>query len=104
MSAAFGLIALLIALLGVLATLGNAAYLAMLSTAAGRRGAPGMAALDYVRSQRALAGGLVVVALLGLLCTSGGPVADVIGLILGGGSAVAGYRALNATRRRFRGG
>jgi hypothetical protein len=103
MGALFGVVASLIALLGVLVTLGNAGYLAMLSSAASKRGVSGESALDYVRSQRALAGGLAVVALVGLLCTAGGPIADVFGLVLAGGAGVAGYRALSGTRHRFRG-
>ena len=103
MGAVLGFVAFLVALLGVLVTLGNAGYLAMLSSAANKRGITGEAVLDYVRSQRATAGVLAVVALIGLLCTSGGPVLDVLGLVLGGGSGLAGYRALDGTRRRFRG-
>ena len=103
MGAVFGFVAFLVALLGLLVTLGNAGYLAMLSSAANKRGITGEAVLDYVRSQRVTAGVLAGVALIGLLCTSGGPALDVLGLVLGGGSGVAGYRALDGTRRRFRG-
>lgn len=95
----------MIALVGLLATLGNAGYLAMLSSAASKRGLSGEATMDYVKGQRALAGGLAVVALVGLLIVIGsGPVGDVFGLILAGGSGLAGYRALNSTRQRFRNG
>jgi hypothetical protein len=105
MGAVLGVVAFVIALVGLLATLGNAGYLAMLSSAASKRGLSGEATMDYVKGQRALAGGLAVVALVGLLIVIGsGPVGDVFGLILGGGSGLAGYRALNSTRQRFRNG
>ena len=103
MGVVFGFVAFLVALLGLLVTLGNAGYLAMLSSAANKRGISGEAVLDYVRGQRATAAVLAGVALVGLLCTSGGPVLDVLGLVLGGGSGLVGYRSLEGTRRRFRG-
>lgn len=103
MGALFGLVAFLVALVGLLTTLGNAAYLAMLSSAATKRGISGESTLDHVRGQRAKAGLLAVLALIGLLCTSGGVGLDVVGLVLGAGSGLAGYRALDGTRRRFRG-
>jgi hypothetical protein len=103
MGAVFGFIASLVALLGLLVTVGNAGYLAMLSSAANKRGVSGGAALEYVRGQRTTAAVLAVVALIGLLCTFGGVFPDLIGLVLGGGSGVVGYRALEGTRRRFRG-
>jgi len=104
MGAAFGIVAFLVALVGLLVTLGNAAYLAMLSSAANKRGIAGETTLDYVRAQRTTAGVLAAVALVALLFTNGGVVPDLIGLVLGAGSGVAGYRALEGTRRRFRGG
>ncbi|MBV9314316.1 MAG: hypothetical protein JO100_11405 [Pseudonocardia sp.] len=104
MGTTFGVVAFLIALAGLLTTLGNVGYLAMLSSAASKRGISGESTVQYVRSQRTLAGVLVLVALAGLLFTSGGAVADLVGLVLGGGSGLAGYRALESTRHRFRGG
>jgi hypothetical protein len=104
MGAVFGTIAFLIALAGLLVTLGHAGYLAMLSSAAHRRGQSGESTSDYVRSRRRTAGVLAVVALIGLICTVGGSgVSDLIGLVLGGGAGLAGYRALESTRGRFRG-
>ncbi|GAA5152028.1 hypothetical protein GCM10023321_20070 [Pseudonocardia eucalypti] len=103
MAAAFAVVASLIALLGVLLTLANAGYLALLSSAAGKRGLPGAPTLDYVRGERKLAAGLVVLAVLGLLCTVGSALfTDLLGLVLAGAAGVAGYRALSATRARFR--
>jgi hypothetical protein len=103
MGATLGVLAFLVALVGLLVTLGNAGYLALLSSAARRRGITGESTLDYVRARRAAAGGLAALALLGLLLTAGGVVPDVLGLLLGGTAGVAGYRQLTATRRRFRG-
>ncbi len=105
MGAAFGVVAFLIALVGLLATLGNAGYLAMLGSAAGKRGYAGAPTSDYVRGQRTPAAILAAVALVGLLiCAAGGPVLDLVGLVLGAGGGLAGYRALQTTRQRFRAG
>lgn len=103
MAAVVGIVAFLVALLGLLVTLGHAGYLAMLSSAARRRGISGESTLDYVHDRRRAAAVLTVVALIALLCTAGGTGLDVLGLLLGAGSGVAGYRALEGTRRRFRG-
>jgi hypothetical protein len=103
MGALFGLLAFLVALAGLLVTLGHVCYLAMLSSAANRHGMSGESTADYVRGQRSPAGALAVVALVGLACTvAGGGVVDLVGLVLGGGAGFAGYRALEGTRRRFR--
>ncbi|WP_028935599.1 hypothetical protein [Pseudonocardia spinosispora] len=103
MGAVFGLVAFLIALVGLLAAAGNAGYLTMLSSAATKRGMSGEATAEYVRGQRTTSFVLAGVALVGLLLTiSGGPVLDLIGLVLGGGAGLAGYRALEGTRKRFR--
>ncbi|HEY0575283.1 MAG TPA: hypothetical protein VGD73_14370 [Pseudonocardia sp.] len=103
MGAVVGLIAFLVALVGLLVTLGYGGYLAMLSSAASKRGLTGESTLDYVRGQRTKAGLLAAVALIGLLFTSGGVVLDLLGLVLGAGAGLAGYRALEGTRHRFRG-
>jgi hypothetical protein len=101
MGAAFGVVAFLIALAGLLVTLGNAGYLAMLSSAARGKGISGEPTAEYVRGQRKAAGVLLLVALIGLAFTSGGAIPDLIGLVLGAGSGLGAYRALGATRRRF---
>lgn len=102
MGAAFGVIAFLVALAGFLVALGNAAYLGMLGSAAKGRGISGEPVAAYVHGQRSAAGILLGIAVVGLLFTIGGPVPDLIGLVLGAGSGVAAYRALGTTRRRFR--
>ncbi|MGI8816091.1 MAG: hypothetical protein ACR2G2_12680 [Pseudonocardia sp.] len=102
MGAAFGVIAFLITLAGLLVTLGNAGYLAMLSSAAKGRGISGEPTAEYVRGQRPTAAILLAVALVGLLFTLGGPISDLVGLVLGAGSGLAAFRALGSTNRRFR--
>jgi hypothetical protein len=104
MGALFGIVAFLVALVGLLVTLGHVGYLAMLSAAADRRGISGGSVHDYVGGQWSPSGVLAVVALVGLICTvAGGPVVHLLGLVLGGGAGVAGFRALGSTRSRFRG-
>jgi hypothetical protein len=44
------------------------------------------------------------VALLALLLSSGGPAADILAILAGAGSSVAGYHALQSTRTRYRSG
>lgn len=102
MGTAFGIVAALVALLGLLVALANVGYLAMLNKAAKQRGAAGAPIVDYVRGRWGLAGGTAAVAALALLLTSGGFGADVVGLVLGAGSGLVAKRALDQTRTRFR--
>jgi hypothetical protein len=101
MGAVFGIVAAVIALVGVLVALGHVGYLAMLSRAAKERGVSGGATLYYVNGRWKVAGGTAVVALLGLLLTSGGVAPDLLGLLLGGGAGLAAKKALDATRQQF---
>ena len=102
MGTAFGVIAILVAIAGLLVTLGNAGYLAMLSSAAKGKGISGEPVGDYVHGQRKPAGILLLVALIGLAFASAdGTVPDLVGLVLGAGSGLGAYRALGATRTRF---
>ena len=99
----FGVVAFLITLLGLAATVANVGYLAMLSSAASKR-AGGEPIAQYVRGRWPLAGGLAVAALIGLLiAVSGGLVPDILGIIVAGGSGAVAYQALQGTRHRFRG-
>lgn len=102
MGAVFGVVAFLVALAGLLVTLGNAGYLAMLSSAARNKGISGGPTADYVHDQRKPAGILLLIALVGLALTAGSTIPDLVGLILGAGSGLAAYRSLGATRQRFR--
>ncbi len=103
MGTVFGIVATLVALVGLLAALGHVGYLAMLNKSAKERGLSGGATADYVNGRWKLAGGTAVVALLGLLLTSGGVFPEVLGLLLGGGAGLAAKQALEGTRREFRG-
>lgn len=99
-----GIIALLIALAGLLMALGHVGYLAMLNNAAKQRGVAGATTAEYVSGRWKVAGGTAGVALLGLLLTSGGLGADILGILVAGGAGVAAKGALDTTRKQFRGG
>ena len=100
-----GIVAGLIALLGLLVALGNAGYLAMLNNAARSRGLAGEGTAHYVRERRGVAIGTTAAAALGLLLTLGGSVpVDVLGAVLAAGGGVAAKKALDGTRARFRSG
>lgn len=99
----FGIIATLVALLGLIVAVGNAGYLAMLSNAAHRRGVSGGATADYVSSRWKVTGGAVGISLIGLLLTSGASVpVDLLGMLLGAGGGVLAKNSLDHTRTRFR--
>ena len=68
----FGVVAAVIALVGLLVALGHVGYLVMLNNAARKRGISGGATSEYVSGRWKVAGGTAAVALLGLLLTSGG--------------------------------
>lgn len=103
MGAVVGLVAFLVALAGLLVALGHVGYLAMLNSAATKRGVAGGATADYVAGRWKVAGGTAAAAALGLLLTSGALPLDVLGLLLGGGAGVVAKGALDQTRGRFRG-
>lgn len=103
MASVLHLLAVLAALAGLLAALAHGGYLALLGSAASRR-AGGEPVSRYVRGRLPLAGVTVGVALLALLLSTGGPVADVLAVLAGAGSGVLGYQALQSTRARYRSG
>lgn len=103
MASVLHLFAVLTALTGLLAALAHGGYLALLGSAASRR-AGGEPVNRYVRSRVTVAGVAVGVALLALLLSTGGPVADVLAVVAGAGSGVVSYQALQTTRARYRGG
>jgi hypothetical protein len=103
MGTVFGIVAAVIALVGLLAALGHVGYLAMLNNAAKKRGLSGGTTVDYVNSRWKVAGGTAGVALLGLLMTTSSSVPiDLVGLVLGGGAGLYAKQALDSTRTRFR--
>jgi hypothetical protein len=96
-------IAVLAALAGLLAAAAHGGYLAMLGSAASRR-AGGDPISQYVRTRVPVAGVTLAVALLALLLSTGGPVADILAILAGAGSGVLSYQALQSTRTRYRSG
>lgn len=97
-----GIIAALIALAGLLAALGHVGYLALLSNAASKKGLSGGEVATYTKSRWPAAGGAAAVALLGLLITSGDSFgADLIGLLLGAGGGIVGWKGLQTERNRY---
>jgi|SRR5829696_6053927 len=103
MGAVLHLVAVVIALVGLVAALAHDGYLAMLGSAARKRAGGGPIA-QYVRSRYVVAGVTTGVALLALLLTSGGAFSDVLAMIAGGGSGLIAYQALQTTRQRYRSG
>ncbi|MGH3585174.1 MAG: hypothetical protein ACRDQ0_02530 [Pseudonocardia sp.] len=103
MGAVFGIVAAVIALVGLVVALGHVGYLALLNNAAKKRGLSGGTTTDYVNGRWKVAGGAAGVALLGLLFTAGDSMPmDLIGLLLGAGSGIYAKKALDSTRSRFR--
>lgn len=96
-------LAVLAALGGLAPALAHGGYLAMLGSAANRR-AGGEPVSQYVRGRVPIAAAILGVALLALLLTAGGSVADVLAIVAGTGSGVLGYQALRDTRARYRSG
>jgi hypothetical protein len=103
MGEVFGIVAAVVALVGLLVALGHVGYLAMLNNAARKRGISGGTTTDYVNSRWKVAGGTAGLALLGLLLTSADSMTvDLLGLLVGGGAGLYAKRALDSTRNRFR--
>jgi hypothetical protein len=75
----------------------------MLGSAANRR-AGGDPISQYVRGRVPVAGVTLAVALLALLLSTGGTVADILAILAGAGSGVISYQALQTTRTRYRSG
>lgn len=97
------LLAVIVALIGLVAAVAHDGYLAMLASAARKRAGGGPVA-QYVRSRWPIAGATTGVALLAMLMTSGNAFLDVLAIAAGAGSAVVSNQALQSTRQRYRTG
>lgn len=96
-------IAIIIAIVAVIATLVHDGYLAMLGSAASKR-AGGAPTAQYVRSRWPVAGVTTAAALIAWLLTNGGGFADTLAILLGAGSGLVAAKALQTTQQRYRTG
>ncbi|MPY77002.1 MAG: hypothetical protein GEV04_00625 [Actinophytocola sp.] len=98
------LIAVIVAIVSVLAALGNAAYLTLLNSAATKR-AGGTPIAAYVRSRWPMAGGTTAGALLAWLLTASDAVpVDFLAILIAAGSGAMATKALRSTQERYRTG
>lgn len=94
------LIATLIALAGLLAALGNGAYLLMLDNVAKKRPG-GEMTRGYVKRQLPLAGGATAGAVFALLLTSGGVPSDILATLVGAGVGALALNQLGGVRKKY---
>lgn len=98
--AVIGLVAFVVTIAAVLAAAGHAGYLAVLTSTAKKRPG-GQVAVDFARKRFPVAGAAFGAALLALLISAGGVGADVVAILLGGGSGFAAVKSLQTTQSRF---
>jgi hypothetical protein len=96
------LIAVIVVIVAIVAALAHAGYLAMLNSAAKRRGISGNAASTYVRGRWPIAGATTLGALIALWFTSGGGFLDVLAILLAAGSGGVALKSLEATQKRYK--
>ncbi|MGO1054133.1 hypothetical protein [Crossiella sp. CA198] len=94
------LIAVLVALVALLAALGNGGYLAMLKSAAAKR-AGGEPVVHYVQERMPKVGITVVLAVLALVMTSGGFILDVLAVVVAAGAGATAAKELRSTHERY---
>lgn len=98
------LIALIVVIVSLAATLGNVGYLALLNSAANKRGASGAPVAQYVRSRWPVAGGATAGAVLAWLLSGGSGFPDILAIVLGAVAAGVAGTSLTSTRERYRSG
>lgn len=103
MGTVIGIVAFVVALLGLLAAGGHIAYLALLNNAAKKRGASGATTIEFVKGRWAVAGGTAAAAVVALLLTTGDIPSDLIGIVLGAGAGLVAKQGLDTTKKQLRG-
>ncbi|GLZ42050.1 hypothetical protein [Actinokineospora sp. NBRC 105648] len=97
------LIAFIVVIVGLVAAVGNAAYLALLNSAASKKGASGSPVAHYVRSRWPVAGITTAGAVLAALFSTGDGFLDVLAILLAAGSGAWAGQSLSITRAKYRG-
>ena len=95
------LIAILVALAGILAVAGDSAYLMLLDKAAKTRGLAGARVNRYVSSQWKTVGAVGGVSLLALLMTTGGTFMDILAILLAAGAGTMAVGHLGKVRQKY---
>lgn len=98
------LIAVIVVIVAVVAVAGFGAYLALLNSAARKRGASGGQVAQYVRGRWPVAGVTAAGALLGWLLSGGSGFADVLAILIAGGSGAVAGSSLSTTMAKYRSG
>jgi hypothetical protein len=97
-----GLIALIVVIVGLVVTVGHAAYLGLLNAAAKKKGSAGEVTARDMRARLPVAGATVAGAVLAGLISGGSGFADILAILLAGGSAAIAASAQAATQQRYR--